>query len=253
MRKQLRSTVLSFAGEFKRPSNGIHILNGHYISRDKLNPSAFLRQLQGLSRFYKFITIQEAVTKINAGETVDAPLLSFTFDDGFEECYHHIAPALSQFGTNAAFFVLPGALDGNDEYKQELLHKALLISGKKFMNWTQIEDLHKSGFVIGSHTLNHVRLNIQDTLVLRQEIIESKSRIENVLGGSCQYFAYPYGKESDFSNAAREMACNEYPFVFSGDTYGLYKSAEVFNRRHFEGDWPLSHMNYFLSTKRMYP
>lgn len=32
------------------------------------------------------------------------PAVAFTFDDGFDDCYHEIAPVLDEFNVNAAFY-----------------------------------------------------------------------------------------------------------------------------------------------------
>lgn len=50
------------------------------------------------------------------------------------------------------------------------------------------------------------------------------------------------------------MIENTYKYNFSSDEYSYYTSqnGRIFNRRHFECDWPASHIRYFLSTNREY-
>ncbi|XOV86652.1 MAG: polysaccharide deacetylase family protein [Pseudomonadota bacterium] len=55
---------------------------------------------------------------------------------------------------------------------------------------------------IGSHTINHVRVDRVDDAALRREMTESKQTIES-LSGKCDYFCYPQGVYSD---AAARMA-----------------------------------------------
>jgi peptidoglycan/xylan/chitin deacetylase (PgdA/CDA1 family) len=50
-----------------------------------------------------FIRIEDAVKMIAGKEHPDKPLVAFTFDDGFMDCYNIFAPVLEEFGVNAMF------------------------------------------------------------------------------------------------------------------------------------------------------
>lgn len=63
--------------------------------------------IKELSRHVRFIRVEEATSLILNHESVDEPLVAFTFDDGFMECHSMIAPVLEQFGVNAAFLSIP--------------------------------------------------------------------------------------------------------------------------------------------------
>ena len=120
-RSLIRNSVLDILGIFSRPQNGIHILNGHMICRGVANDQAkyyFSYQLKELSRHVRFIRVEEATSLILNHESVDEPLVAFTFDDGFMECHSMIAPVLEQFGVNAAFFINPNFANGDDVYIQ---------------------------------------------------------------------------------------------------------------------------------------
>jgi len=59
------------------------------------------------------------------------------------------------------------------------------------MNWDQIRELHRSGHIIGSHTLTHPNLAYVRDQDLYRELIESKRRLEKELGGPVVHFSYP--------------------------------------------------------------
>jgi peptidoglycan/xylan/chitin deacetylase (PgdA/CDA1 family) len=61
---------------------------------------------------------------------------------------------------------------------------------------SQIRELAKF-FEIGAHTVNHVRLVELDPEHARSEIVESKRRIEDILGRPCPIFCFPGGAYSD--------------------------------------------------------
>lgn len=48
-------------------------------------------------------------------------------------------------------------------------------------------------FEIGSHTRNHMKLTSLGGRLLREEIQESKTELENIIGKPVEVFAYPYG------------------------------------------------------------
>lgn len=68
--------------------------------------------------------------------------ITLTFDDGNPSQYEIIAPILKAGGQTATFYINSGLL-GTDEW---------------YMSWEQVMDLHKNGFEIAGHTLNHIEL-----------------------------------------------------------------------------------------------
>lgn len=254
LRKIIRNNYLTLAGLFKTPSEGIHIMNGHYVSRNDVDKDIFYRLLEQLRKQVTFIRIEEAIELISQKKTTKEKLIAFTFDDGFSECYDKIAPVLEAFNTNAAFFINPGFVEGNQCYIEDFQENKVLISGKYPMNWEQILALHNRGHVIGSHTIDHIRLNTEDESELDLQIRKCKDLIQNKTGTSCEYFAFPYGQLSDINEKALKIATKNYKYIFSGTNYKRYYSCDgrVLNRRHFEGDWSIHHLNYFLSSTKQY-
>ncbi|KJS06064.1 MAG: hypothetical protein VR77_06505 [Flavobacteriales bacterium BRH_c54] len=253
MKKLIRNIVLSTTGQFKSVANGIHILNSHYIGRNDLPKEVFHDLLKKLSKQADFIPIKDAVVAIKEKTRQNQKLIAFTFDDGFEECYTKIAPVLSDFNTNAAFFINPGFIDGDKEYRKNFTEN-IVHTNKAPMTWEMIKKLHQQGFVIGNHTLDHVRLVGLTNEELQRQINNAKNRIEEQLQSSCDYFAWTYGRNSDIDENALNYCLNEHQYVFGGDNYTNYFSFNnsVFNRRHIEGNWPVSHINYFLSKQKKY-
>ncbi|WP_115703684.1 polysaccharide deacetylase family protein [Legionella sainthelensi] len=250
----LRHSYLSILGNFKKISPCVHILNGHIIGDQRKRGEYKFRQLLDyLSHHVDFLNIEKACELIMAKSQLTRPAVAFTFDDGFDDCYHEIAPVLDEFNVNAAFFINPNFTYGNDDYIRKFLkEKAPHLAFRRPMNVDMIQELHHRGFIIGAHGLDHERLLSSDSMFLEQQIIECKRRIEDMLQNECAYFAWPYGKYSDISEKAMEMVQNLYRYNFSSDKYTYYTSDKVFNRRHFECNWPASHLYYFLSSQRQH-
>lgn len=255
MRDLLRKNWLDCLGLFSRPAKGIHILNGHMLSRrpaDAESVAYFYNQLRQLEKRVRFIPVEEAVKLIGNKCDPDDPLVAFTFDDGFEECYSVLAPVLEDFGVNAAFFINPNFVEGDEKYVAQFTQQVVRTPGKQPMKWKQIKELQQRGHIIGAHTMDHYMINTQDRKVLEYQIKKCKSVIENQLSTPCEYFAFPYGRLEHANAKAIDMACRYYKYVFSQSDYKHYFSFEgrVINRRHFEPFWPVSHLYYFLSCKK---
>ena len=257
MRKYFRELYLSLFGSFKVPSNEIHIINSHFVSCNNINiienQHVFRQFLKFLSLKCKFLKIEDAVRMISSGEKVDFPCVSFSFDDGFEECYSVIAPILEEFNCNAAFFINSNYVSSTNDYKV-LFEKRINVYSKRPMNWQNIRDLHQRGHIIGSHTKDHfdlAKLSFDEVVV---QIIDDKHKLENMLNYKCEYFAWPYGQKQHFSKAAFSICLDNFKYIFSGTNYEDYfsYSGSVINRRHIEPFWKKSHINYFLSVKKNY-
>lgn len=65
---------------------------------------------------------------------------------------------------------------------------------REAMTWNQLRTLHASELVdVGAHTVNHAALAKLTPEGAREEIVQSKARIEEELGSEVDLFCYPYG------------------------------------------------------------
>lgn len=249
-----RSKVLDVLSLFSKPSPGVHILNGHYLSFLDEDPIIFKTLLKELQKNCILIHLDVAVNMIVSKEKIHNKVyVAFTFDDGFLECYTKIAPVLDEFNLRAGYFIIPNFVESSVEYIENMCHKTLNMPViKNPMNWSQIKELHNAGNIIGSHTLHHQRLNTDNKLLIEDEIVGSKKKLEAKLKFDCDFFAYPYGTLSDISDYARKVALSNHKYCFTQSNHKHYFSFgnKFINRRHFEGCWPASHVNYFLKKKK---
>jgi peptidoglycan/xylan/chitin deacetylase (PgdA/CDA1 family) len=208
--------------------------------------------LKQLQKYVRFVNIEEAVRAITDTTIPDYPMVAFTFDDGFEDCYSAIAPILEDFGVSAAFFINPNFAEGDETYIANFTERVVFTPGKRPMRWNEIADLHRRGHIIGAHTMDHYMINNDSYVELEYQIGECKSIIEDKLSVPCDYFAFPYGRLEHANMNSIDIACKYYRYVFSQSDYRHYFSFDgrVINRRHFEPFWPVSHVYYFLSCNK---
>lgn len=237
------------------PKPGIHILNGHYISRDdNVAKEVFAHLLEKIkSSGIEFVDFEQAVDLINQKRIPkDKCLVSFSFDDGFEECFTKIKPILDLYNIKAAFFINPNFVDGNELYRSNFTTN-VVKANKAPMSWEQIQKLSIEGHTIGAHTLDHINLSIDNRNELELQIKGSKDIIELKTNKSCNHFAFPFGRIEDISELGVVVAKENFPFVYSQSDFRNYFSfnGRVINRRHFECDWPVNHVLYFLKRKKL--
>lgn len=251
-RQFARARLLDVLGSFSTVSSGVHILNGHvldYGSEDK-----FYRLLRSLSRSCELVSLEQAVSIIREDKILPRNrYVAFSFDDGYEECFTKIAPILSDFNVTAGYFINPSMIEADTS--EFFRTRAPLITPRRFMSARMIKTLAEQGNVIGAHTMTHARLVGLKAEEIEREVVKCKDAIEKITDLPCSYFAWTYGKYSDIDSLALSFALDVYKYVFSSDNYSDYANIQpdgryVFNRRHFECNWPSRHVRYFLSKNR---
>ncbi|WP_027388445.1 polysaccharide deacetylase family protein [Chryseobacterium gregarium] len=258
LQRTFRNQYLDFFGLIANPSNRVHLLNSHLLSlKEESDASFFDDQLKILSKKSTIIPFAEAVDLINKKKSVNHSLIAFSYDDGFAECYTHIAPVLEKYNGYAYFFINPNFVNGDPAYIENfLIDKVHLPLYKRPMNWEQIKTLADKGHTIGAHTMDHVRVSlIKELEVLEYQIGYCKKEILEKADINCNDFAFPYGHVGrDFDIVSTEIAEKYYDNIFSASNWTNYFSYEgrVFNRRHCEPYWKAKHINYFLSKKISY-
>jgi hypothetical protein len=188
---------------------------------------------------------------INEKKTSGMTLIAMTFDDGYEECYTKIAPVLGALEIKAGFFINPNFHTQGDEYQKKFSQERVNNLHHKPMSVEMIKYLADDGHIIGAHSMDHHRLNYQDRKALEYQILSCKYEVEKKNLKSCETFAWPYGTMRDINHISAELMLKHYAYVFCSCHHQYYKvNNQIFTRRHFEGNWPMSHMRYFMNAKQ---
>ncbi len=103
------------------------------------------------------------------------PLISITFDDGWESIYSEAYPILEKYGIKSTQYIL------GDEFENIA-----------YMSEAQIRSMQRAGHEIASHTMSHPNLTALDDEDLTYELGQSKAILQKKFG-TIRDFATPLG------------------------------------------------------------
>lgn len=162
----------------------VPILLYHHISvspigsRYYVPPDRFEEQLKLLHDWeYTTITTSMLVEAIREGAALPPHPVLITFDDGNEDNYTNAFPIMHKYGMTGVLY-LP--------YNY--------IGGDGFLSVEQIHEMTDAGWEVGSHSLSHPNLKDMAPERLRSEIVDSRRKLETLLGVPILTFAYPFGE-----------------------------------------------------------
>ena len=124
-----------------------------------------------------------------------AGTISLAFSDGYK-IHTEIAKILKSHNINATFYVNTETIKFNSQSSQS----SKSSQSSQYLNVFDIDDLVKSDFEIGGHTVNHIDLtngNLTTTTMLEEICRDRATLIAN--GWHPTSFSYPYGKHDYLS------------------------------------------------------
>ena len=159
----------------------------------------FASQMTWLHYFnYKVISLQQAMEGIQGKRPLAKHSVVLTFDDGYENFYQYAYPVLKKYNFPAMVYLLSGKIGGiADWFAKDGRDTPPLLSKEQIFEMRQ----HKIDF--GSHGINHFKLAEVTPDIARQEIVDSKKQLEDLLGEPIHDLCYPYGSHNP---AVVEMA-----------------------------------------------
>jgi peptidoglycan/xylan/chitin deacetylase (PgdA/CDA1 family) len=141
-----------------------------------ISPELFDRQMNLLYQWgYKTISVELLARAVNEGAELPPKPILLTFDDGSDTTYSTALPVMQRYGFTGVSYIV--------YYFVGLTH---------YMSAEQIRALHAVGWEIGSHGLSHRDLTLHPERQ-ENEIVQSRRRLESLLGVPISSFAYPFG------------------------------------------------------------
>ena len=165
------------------------VLMYHHITDDHVDimescqhtPTVFETTLKRLlDEGYEFVTVERMLEIIE--RKISKRFAVITFDDIRDDVYTNALPILKSMNLPFTLFVAPGLLDT-----------------EKFVTTEHLMEMANNPLcTIGAHSLTHCSL--RKVTNSKEEMVESKRRLEHILGKEVKYMAYPYGWHCDVSS-----------------------------------------------------
>ncbi len=149
-------------------------------SRYYVTPENFDGQMKLLRDWgYETITIEMLLKAINEGAELPPRPIILTFDDGHLDNYTTALPILQKYGFTGVEYVVYN-----------------FVGVEGYMTFDQLKELAAAGWELGSHSMNHRDLPKLEPVFQRNEVVVSRTKLEEALGVPILTFAYPFGAAS---------------------------------------------------------
>jgi len=202
----------------------VPILTHHSVSHGgddfAVSPENFAAELDALVRAgFRTISFHDWLD----GKPLPPHPVILTFDDGYEDAYTTVLPALRAREMMGTFFVVPEWI-GEDEAHRVVHHDDGRTS--RYLVWSEVSALSAAGMEIGSHGERHLRLSALSGRELREEVVLSRMAIEAHLHRPVEVFAYPFNSSrARLRSAVRDAG---YRAAVSGPAHGSADRFELF-------------------------
>ena len=172
----------------------ISVIGRPHTAKLRLNvvsPQSFDRQMAYLkNNGYQVITLDQFVDGERAHKKFSRNTVVITLDDGYVDNYTNAFSILKKYHFPATIFLITDAVGQNPD----------------LLNWEQVIEMSKYGIDFESHTRHHAYLPSQPKEEMKDEIIGSKRVIEEHLGKSVDFLAYPCGGFNEQVKAITALA-----------------------------------------------
>ncbi len=150
-----------------------------------VKPRQFVRQVSAL--IHHGIEIADSPDQV----AIDQRKIYLTFDDGYDCFYRNVVPYLTSIGTKAIVFVISDFIGKKNSWDIRLSYAPFI-----HMNENQLREISGLGFEIGSHSCSHRDLSRLDRKSSWNELVNSKKKIEDVIGKGIESLSFPYGRHN---------------------------------------------------------
>jgi peptidoglycan/xylan/chitin deacetylase (PgdA/CDA1 family) len=158
------------------------------------------------------LTTPDIVVPPTSGFT--RPLISIDFDDGWKSNATNGFPILNEFGFKGTAGIVTDTVINNSSY------------GDLYMNAQDVISVSNQGHRIASHSITHPNLITLSQPEVENEVIASKTYLQNLTGKTVDYFITPY---CSYNAAVTQVVRQNYTSGMR-NCDGAYNTAANYNR-----------------------
>ncbi|GBR76456.1 putative polysaccharide deacetylase [Candidatus Termititenax persephonae] len=154
----------------------------------------FARQIAYLRRRrYVFMNAEDFYQKhIVSAAPILNKICLITFDDGYRDNLKYALPILRPDNIPATIFVTVNKIGSPEPYYWDFKNQTKFSKDDLPLTWPELRCLQKSGWTIGSHTLNHYELNRLSDQEIKQELRFARKILTEKFGQN-NVICYPRG------------------------------------------------------------
>lgn len=176
---------------------GFRILLYHSVGRAdstdhlglRVSCQNFMKQMEFLNdEGYRVYNLEELLDAVKEKRPIQPKSLAITFDDGYKDVLLNAFPVLRRFNFPAAIFVALDYIDGRMNNSEKYYWEKW-----EYLSRDDIKDLARMNITIGSHSLSHRPLAGLTSETIEREAVDSKKRLEEIIGRPVDLFSYPHG------------------------------------------------------------
>lgn len=130
------------------------------------------------------------VAELGDGGQVPERSVILTFDDGYRDNFAAFA-AIAERGMRGTLFMVSGDVGGRASWGVDP------NSGRAMLDRGELKELLAAGMEIGCHTRAHSHLTALGDARLREEVVDSRKELQDLLDDPITSFAYPFGDHDD--------------------------------------------------------
>lgn len=257
-RALLRKAVLaalSMRKSVAATDNWIRFPYYHHVFDDEI--ADFRRQLMYLKKFGDFISMDQAHELLTGKDTIKGRFFCVSFDDGFRNCHSNMMPVVDELSVPVIIY-LPTDYIGLEVRNSADRKKIASFYPEEpklmeFLDWDECKEMLSGGVAFGSHTASHANLSKIPIEAIRDELVRSKSVIEDKLGVECRHFACPWGRPGlDFDPLVATGIAREANYASFATTQRgkMEHGADPYHlrREHLVAGWENAQLKYFFAA-----
>jgi peptidoglycan/xylan/chitin deacetylase (PgdA/CDA1 family) len=122
-----------------------------------------------------------------------------TFDDGYRSIREVALPLLRRFGFPAVLFIPTNYIGGQNTFDDGVEPEEAIC------DWDDLKELERHCVSIQSHSVRHKRFSELNFYEQKEELVQSKAKLEAGLGKRVEVIAYPYGDDGGNSQALSKV------------------------------------------------
>lgn len=188
-----------------------HAVDPDWDDRLAVTPDDFARQCEWLATYRRVLDLPHAVAALDGRCRLPRGATAVTFDDGCRSLYEHAFPVLRRLGLPATVFLVARTLpDGRDV---DWVTERPVTRPVPTLTLDQVLEMQEAGIRFGSHSWRHADLTTLTEAECERDLRDSRVALEDHLGRSVPFLAYPKGRHAAHVRRAARRAGYSHAFT----------------------------------------